>query len=132
MALLSALFLFGPGLINTESYKKKILTDISREVNGEVQFQKVDFSFFPWPHLRIHQGSLSISGKGNAVFESMSIFPKILPLFKKGLISNRGYLLLVRYGSLKNTESSSGGEQPHLQFIEFVIKIGAHNFAYQI
>ena len=82
MALLSALFLFGPGLINTESYKKKILTDIFREVNGEAQFQKIDFSFFPWPHLRIYQGSLSIPGKAEAVFESMSIFPEIFPLFK--------------------------------------------------
>jgi len=82
LVLLSSLWLFGPGLINTKLYEKQILTDISKKVNGEAHFEKVDFSFFPWPHLRIHQGSLSIPGKGNAVFESMSIFPEIRPLFK--------------------------------------------------
>ena len=47
LSFLSALWLFGPGWINTASFKEKILMDISREVNGDVQFQKIDFSFFP-------------------------------------------------------------------------------------
>ena len=89
LILLSALWRFGPGMIDTESFKNQILTDISRKINGKTQLKKVDFSFFPWPHLRIHKGNLSISGKVDAVFESVSIFPEILPLFKGRLRASK-------------------------------------------
>jgi uncharacterized protein involved in outer membrane biogenesis len=80
LVLLLALILLLPYLVNLESVRQKILADVSRGTGGEVAFQRIDLSFFPRPHVVIHQGSLSIPGKIDGTLESLTVYPEILPL----------------------------------------------------
>lgn len=80
LILLLVLILLLPRLINLEPLKEKISVDISRMVGGVVEFQKIDLSFFPRPHIVIHQASLSVPGKASGTLESLVFYPKILPL----------------------------------------------------
>jgi hypothetical protein len=80
LILLFVLVLLLPQFINQEAIREKVQTAISREVGGEVKFETLDLSFFPLPHLVIHKGSVSISENMTGTVESVSVYPKILPL----------------------------------------------------
>ncbi len=80
LILLLALMLLLPRLINLEPLREKILADVSQTVGGVVEFEKIDLSFFPRPHVVIHQASLSVPGKASGTLESLGFYPKILPL----------------------------------------------------
>jgi AsmA-like C-terminal region len=69
-------------LINLESTKKKIMTKVSEKTGAQVNYADVDFSLFPLPHLTIRKGSFFVNKKANGSFEKISVYPKILPLFK--------------------------------------------------
>ena len=80
LLLLSVLLL--PTLINLEPVREKILTTISQRVEGRVEFEELDLSFFPRPRVVFHKGSLSIPGKVAGSLESVTVYPKVLPLLR--------------------------------------------------
>jgi hypothetical protein len=82
LALFVAFILLFPTLVNLDPIKKRILTRISEEVQGQVTFQRLDFSFFPRPHALIRHGGFSIHGRTNGTFETIELYPNILPLLK--------------------------------------------------
>ncbi len=81
MGLLLLLILLLPKLINIEPTREKILATVSEKVGGAVEFQRLDLSFFPRPRVVMHHGNLSIPGKVTGTLESLTLYPKILPLF---------------------------------------------------
>ncbi len=80
LLLLLAFLLLLPRLINLEPLREEIQASISQVVGGAVEFQRIDFSFFPRPGVLVHQGSLSIPGKLAFHVETLTIYPKVLPL----------------------------------------------------
>jgi len=80
LALLFASFLLFPILVNLDPIKKRVVARISEEVEGKVTFQRLDFSFFPRPHALIYQGVVFVPGRVNGTFETLKLYPKILPL----------------------------------------------------
>jgi hypothetical protein len=82
MVLLLAFLLAAPKLINLEPIKEKVLAQVSQQVGGEFEFQRVDFSILPRPYVVIHGASLSIPDTVNGTLESLSVYVKILPLLK--------------------------------------------------
>jgi hypothetical protein len=80
--LLVFMILLLPKLINLEPMREKILATVSQKMGGEVEFQRVDLLFLPRPRVVIHHGNLSIPGKAIGTLESLTIYPKILPLFR--------------------------------------------------
>ncbi len=82
LVLLLILLLLLPTFINLEPIKEKIVANLSQKIGGELKFQRVDLSFFPRPRVMIHQGSVSIPGKVAGTLESLTIYPKILPLLR--------------------------------------------------
>lgn len=78
LILLLALMLLLPRLINLETLREKIIADVSQTVGGVVEFEKIDLSFFPRPHVVIRQASLSVPGKASGTLESLGVYPKIL------------------------------------------------------
>jgi len=80
--LLVFMILVLPKLINLEPMREKILATVSQKMGGEVEFQMVDLLFLPRPRVVIHHGNLSIPGKVIGTLESLTIYPKILPLFR--------------------------------------------------
>jgi len=82
LILLLAFLLIVPRLINLEPIREKALSSISEKVGGEVKFQRFDLSFFPLPHVVLHQLSLSIPGKVSGTLESLRVYPKLPPLIR--------------------------------------------------
>ena len=82
LALLIIFILLLPNVINLEPVRGKILAVLSQRVGGELEFQRLDLSFFPRPRVIFHRGSLSIPGKVASTLESLKIYPRILPLLR--------------------------------------------------
>jgi len=78
---LSVLLALSARMINRESIKNKIQAEISQALNGKVEFQRLDVSFFPKPKLIIHQCNFSVPGTAHGTLLSLTVSIKILPLF---------------------------------------------------
>ncbi len=82
LVLLLIFILLLPTLVNLEPIKGEIAAIISQRVGVEPEFQRLDLSFFPRPHVTLHEGSLSIPGKVTGTLGSLTLYPQILPLLK--------------------------------------------------
>jgi hypothetical protein len=80
--LVFALHYLTPRLINSESIKTIIEGHISEKTGGTAEFQSVDLSILPLPHVIIHKGAITIPETASGSMESMSVYPKVFPLFK--------------------------------------------------
>ncbi|HXY55226.1 MAG TPA: AsmA-like C-terminal domain-containing protein [Nitrospirota bacterium] len=85
--LLIAFFLATP-FINSATMKAKIKTLVSQQIGGEVEFQRMDLSLFPSPHVVMYHPSFSIPAAVSGTLESIRVYPRVFPLFQgKVLIS---------------------------------------------
>ena len=82
LLLLCVLLLSAPLIINLDSVHREIEARFDQETGGQGTFQKLDLYFLPKPHAVIRGGKLSFPGKENLVFEALTVYPKLLPLFK--------------------------------------------------
>jgi len=69
-------------LINLEPLRAQIATQLSQRLGAEVKLPALHLSFFPGPHLRLDDVSVSIPGGAHAQFASISIYPSLLSLLK--------------------------------------------------
>jgi len=83
--LLIVIALALPKLINLSPVKEKILANISRAVGGDVACEGVALSLLPRPRVLIHEGSISIPERLAGSVASVTVYPKILPLFTADL-----------------------------------------------
>jgi hypothetical protein len=81
LALSLTLILFAPRFINSESVRNTIQSAISQKVGGKLGFQQIDLDLFPRPYVVMRNVTLFIPQSITGTFESLSIYPKILPLF---------------------------------------------------
>jgi uncharacterized protein involved in outer membrane biogenesis len=77
-----ALSYIGPRVINSASIKEKIVTAASQQLGGDVMFKEIALSLFPRPHADIYEGTVAIPGRASGAIESLTIYPRILPLLK--------------------------------------------------
>ncbi len=78
--LVLCLFLLAPRLINLEPVRQEILTALSRELGGQVEYQSISLSFLPRPRVVVNQGRLFIPGKASGSLESLTLYPAVFPL----------------------------------------------------
>ncbi len=80
LILLFAVVLIAPKVVDTETVRDKVRSEIKKIAGVEIDFKHLVLDFFPHPHVIFDQVTLSIPPgvKGKAV--SVSIRPKILPL----------------------------------------------------
>lgn len=71
-----------PYLSNWEPLKEKILSAASQRLNGDVNYQRLDFSYFPQPHVKIHQIRLHIPEKWDGVAKSVEVYPEWVALLR--------------------------------------------------
>ncbi|MGA9261932.1 MAG: AsmA family protein, partial [Desulfobacterales bacterium] len=69
-----------PRLIDSETLKNKIRSKFSQKVGGGIDFDRLDFSVFPAPHVTLDKVSVILPKKFAGSAEMISIYPKILPL----------------------------------------------------
>jgi hypothetical protein len=82
LLLLLLFLLLLPSFISLEPVREKIRAAISQKVKGDVEYEELDLSFLPRPRVVFHKGSLSIPGKVAGTLESLTVYPKILPLLR--------------------------------------------------
>lgn len=78
--LLFAAVLILPKLIESETLKAKIRSEFSRTVGGKIDFDRLNFSVFPLPHVTLDKASVMLSNKLAVSAEMISVTPKILLL----------------------------------------------------
>ena len=78
--LLFVVVLILPKLIESETLKAKIRNEFSRTVGGEIDFERLDFSVFPVPHVKLDKASVVLPKKLAGSAEMISAYPKILLL----------------------------------------------------
>ncbi|MGD0232716.1 MAG: hypothetical protein ABSC19_20580, partial [Syntrophorhabdales bacterium] len=80
LALFVIFFLLLPEFINVKPMKAHVIEALSRSAGVRVQAARIDISFIPRPSITLIGGT--ISGQVSGGFESLSIYPRILPLFR--------------------------------------------------
>ncbi len=80
LILIALAFFVTSRLVQKESMKEKIHSLISKKVGGEVSYQSMNLYFFHWPHVVIKNAEFSVPQKFNGRFDTIAVYPKILPL----------------------------------------------------
>ncbi len=81
LILLFAGVLIAPKVVDSEAVKARVRSEIKETAGIDIDFEHLVLDFFPHPHIIIDRVVLSMPPtlKGKAV--SVSVYPKILPLF---------------------------------------------------
>ena len=69
-----------PRLIDSETFKNKIRSELSRKVGGKIDFDRLDFSVFPVPHVKLDKVSVIMPKKLAGSAEMIAVYPKVLLL----------------------------------------------------
>lgn len=81
LIVLLLLFIFLlPHLINLETVQQNIVERVSKEIGGQLKYQKVDILFFPRPYLAIRQAALRIPASIEGSLATLKVYPQIIPL----------------------------------------------------
>lgn len=83
--LIVVVVVFTPSLINLEMVKENIKKSVSTDIGGQITYQHLKLSYFPRPHVVIHNAKISIPDSFTINIQWMRIYPKILPLFRGSL-----------------------------------------------
>jgi hypothetical protein len=79
--LISLSVIFASRFIDMQLLKKQIVGSISQTIHGRIDFQKIDLSFFPMPHVTIRDVEVSVPEKAEGTIKSADIYPALIPLF---------------------------------------------------
>lgn len=80
LALLALLAFLAVRQIESEQTQEKIRAFVAEQLGDTVQFQRATLSLFLLPHLDFHQVTLSVPGATFGSAETVSIYPRLLPL----------------------------------------------------
>jgi hypothetical protein len=82
LALLLTLTVVAPRVINLESIKGQIQAEFTKTAGGDLDFERMDLSFFPRPRVIIRWATVEIPERARGTLRSLKICPEILPLFR--------------------------------------------------
>ena len=85
LCVLIILIIVTPQLINLETVKKEVKRLYAKDLGGKIEYQRLNMSFFPRPHVVISDVSFTIPDSIQGSVDSLKIYPKILPLFAGNL-----------------------------------------------
>ncbi len=98
LAFLAAAVILAPAYLNSPKIKAKIETAVSRELGGTVQYERLDLSVFPRPHVTFRETRLSLPKTAKGTLKLLSIYPQLVPLVQGRLFVS---LIQVREPDLK-------------------------------
>ncbi|MGW8322640.1 MAG: AsmA family protein, partial [Thermodesulfobacteriota bacterium] len=96
LALLFTLTVVAPRVISSESVKSRIRNEFANAVGGSLDFDRLSIALFPSLGVVVHGASVTVPEKGRGTFETLQVYPRILPLFRGAL----------RIGKLRISEPS--------------------------
>jgi len=80
LALLLAVSIIVPRLVDSEWLKDKVQAELTSQLDGDVSFRTADLNFFPLPNIDIGNLSIEIPAVVSAKVESLQVYPALLPL----------------------------------------------------
>ena len=80
IGLLLIAMLMVPKLVDSETVKERIRSELSGKVGAAVDFDRIDVSLFPTPHLFLIQPSAIWPQTLSVTADKVSVFPQLLPL----------------------------------------------------
>jgi hypothetical protein len=86
LVLALALQILVPRIIDLESVRNKIQITLSKEIGGNVTLERLDIAILPRPRVLANLVRISKSGSVEGTIGTLSIYPRILPLFTGKLI----------------------------------------------
>jgi len=82
LAIALALQVLAPRIIDLAAVRNRIEAALSRELGGEVTVQRLDLSILPRPCVNARSLRISVPGMVEGTVDSLSIYPRILPLLR--------------------------------------------------
>ncbi len=83
--LIAVAMFLTPGLINLEMVKENLKEQVSQGVGGEIEYRRLELSYFPRPHVVIHKAEIMIPDSFTIKIHRIKVYPKIMPLFSGSL-----------------------------------------------
>lgn len=72
-------------LVSPERVREELRAYLSLKIGGDVEFRDVEVKFIPGPHVVLRGGQFSVPGRAEGSFETLIVYPRVLPLFKGGV-----------------------------------------------
>ena len=72
-------------LVSPERVRAELLAYLSLKIGGDVEFKDVEIKFIPGPHVVLRGGEFSIPGRAEGSFETLIVYPRVLPLLRGGV-----------------------------------------------
>ncbi len=71
-----------PQFINTASVRQRIQAAITERIDGQLEFQAIELSYFPLPAIELHQVTLNIPEKVQGTIAVLRLAPAFAPLLR--------------------------------------------------
>jgi|GEM_PF-1637615 len=72
-------------IVSPERVREDLRAYLSLKIGGTVEFGGVEINFIPGPHVVLRGGKFSVPGKMEGSFETLIVYPKVLPLLRGGV-----------------------------------------------
>ena len=112
LCALIILLIVTPHLINLETVKEKVKRIYTEDLGGQIEYQRIDMSFFPRPHVVMSEVSYSIHDNIEGTVDTLKIYPKILPLFTGDLemssVDSQSPEVMIKIPETVTTEEPAG------------------------
>jgi len=89
LALLLALAVIVPRVVDSAWLKETIQTEVAKQVNGDFDFQKAEISILPTPYVALQQVSLNIPEAAQVNLDTIKVYPKLFPLLLGNIELNK-------------------------------------------
>ena len=80
LALLLALAVIVPRVVDSAWLKETVRTEVAKRINGDFDFLKAEISILPAPYVALQQVSLNIPGAAQVNLDTIKVYPKLFPL----------------------------------------------------
>jgi hypothetical protein len=81
LILIASLYLLVTRAISLEPFKERLIEKLCKNAECQVDFKKLEILLMPAPHIALSQVRISVPGLLSGTVQSLSLFPRILPLF---------------------------------------------------
>ena len=82
LALLAAVVIVAPKVINSGEVRSRIEAVIAKELNGTFTYERVELALFPRPDVVLHKVTVDLPGTLSATAAAVRIRARLLPLFR--------------------------------------------------
>ena len=118
LALLAAIVVIAPKVINSGEVRSRIETTIAKELRGTMTYDRVELSLLPRPNVVLHGVVIDIPGTLSATIVAVNVRARLIPLFRGQFLVSSVSLeqpvltLMIQDDSTKHLSRRPSAKQP--------------------